>query len=153
MSTVGTGWKAWLVSVLGGLAAVPLAIALGIAICYGVLYLRRVSEHEGRRGFLAMLWGSIGGAPLGFYAGFTLAQASLGVQAVWQRAVLSGLASLLAASVALALSFIGGYRLAEARGVTNYAGERGAWALFYVALPITLGMAAAAFAAAWYGLG
>jgi hypothetical protein len=152
MNPALTGWKAGLISILGGLAVVPVAIALAGAISYGLLYLRRVSEHEGRRGFLAILYGIIGGAPLGFYGGFTLAQSCLGAESIWQRATLSGLVSLLGASVALIVTFIGGYRLAEARRVTNYAGERGAWALFYFALPITLIVAAALFAATWFWL-
>lgn len=152
MNAALTGWKAGLVSVLGGLAVVPVAIALSIAISYGILYLRRVSEHEGRRGFLAILYGIITGTPLGFYGGFTLAQSCLGAESVGQRAALSGLVSLLGASAAFAATFIGGYRLAEARRVTNYAGERGAWALFYFALPITLVIAAALFAATWLWL-
>ena len=152
MNAALTGWKATLVSVLGGLAIVPVAIALSIVICYGILYLRRVSEHEGRRGFLAILYGIIFGAPLGFYGGFTAAQSCLGAESVWQRATLSGLASLLGSSITIVATFIGGYRLAEARRVTNYAGERGAWALFYFTLPITLIVAAALFAATWFWL-
>lgn len=152
MNPALTGLKPWLISVLGGLAVVPLAIGLGIVISYGILYLRRVSEHEGRRGFLAVLYGTITGTPLGFYGGYTLAQSCLGTESVWQRAALSGLASLLAASIAFVMSFLGGYRIAEARRVTNYAGERGAWALFYFALPITLVIAAAVFAATWLWL-
>jgi hypothetical protein len=152
MNAALTGWKAGLVSILGGLAVVPVAIALGIAISYGILYLRRVSEHEGRRGFLAILYGIIVGAPLGFYGGFTLAQSCLGTESVWQRATLSGLASLLGSSITIVATFIGGYRLAEARRGTNYAGERGAWALFYFTLPITLIVAATLFAATWFWL-
>lgn len=152
MNPALTGWKSWLISILGGLAVVPLAIALGIAITYGILYLRRVSEHEGRRGFLAILYGIVAGAPLGFYFGFTLARSCLGAESVWKRAALSGLASLLGASIALVVSFIAGYRIAESRRVTNYAGERGAWTLFYIALPFTLLITAAAFAATWFWL-
>lgn len=152
MNASVAGWKNGLISALGGLAVVPIAITLGIIVSYGILYLRRVSEHEGRRGFLAILYGIIGGAPLGFYGGFTLTQACLGAESIWQRAALSGLASLAGATIAFVGSIIGGYRLAEARRVTNYAGERGAWAFFYFALPITFVVAAAAFAATWFGL-
>ncbi len=152
MNTALIGWKAWLVSGLGGLAVVPVAIVLTIAISYGLLYLRRVSEHEGRRGFQAIFYGIITGGPLGFYGGFALAQSCLGAESVWQRAILSGLASLLGASITLVATFIGGHRLAEARRVTNYAGERGAWSLFYIALPITFAVAAGLFAATWFWL-
>jgi hypothetical protein len=149
-----TGWQPWLLSILGGLAMVPVAILLGVAIAYGVLYLKRVREHEGRRGFLAMLYGVIFGAPSGFYLGFSIAQACLGVESdsVWRRAILSGLVSLLGASIAFIITFISGVHLAEARGVTNYAGERAAWSLFHIALPITFIVSAIVFGLTWWAL-
>jgi hypothetical protein len=149
-----TDGKPWLWSILGGLALVPVTALLGVAIAYGILYLKRVREYEGRRGFLAMLYGVIFGAPSGFYLGFSIAQACLGVDAnsVWRRAILSGLVSLLGASIAFAITFVSGVHLAEARGVTNYAGERAAWSLFYIALPITFLIAAATFAVSWWWL-
>jgi len=51
--------------------------------------------------------------------------------------LMTGLAAGLAfAAVLFVLGLVAGIPLAAKRGISNYAGERAAWSLFYVALPL-----------------
>jgi hypothetical protein len=53
--------------------------------------------------------------------------------------MLAGAATgLLAAVVLFIPGWIAGIRWAEARGISNYAGERAAWGLIHVALPLAV---------------
>lgn len=143
--------KLWLLSILGGIALAPVGGIVGLAIVYGVLYLRRVSEHEGRRGFLAFLLGFLPGLPLGFYAGFRIAWLLSGsAPGPWRRLVLAAMVSLLGMIAASVPAMIGGVHLAEARGVSHYAGERAAWALFYIALPAAAVLGGGGFLLGWW---
>lgn len=142
--------KVWLLSMLGGAAMVPVAIVIGIAVAYGILSLRGVSEYEGKRGFLAMFYGGIPGAPLGFYIGHTIAQRCLSdnAAATSHRVILAALMALLVMSVAFIPSLIGGVRWTE-RHARNHGGKQAAWSLFYFALPITLVLGAIIFFVTW----
>jgi len=65
--------RIWLLSILGGLAMAAVGSVVGLGVAYGALALRGVTEHEGRRGMLAFVYGVILGAPVGFWVGFKLA--------------------------------------------------------------------------------
>ena len=96
---------------------------------------RGVTEHEGRRGMLAFLYGLLLGVPLGFWIGFKLAW-WLCTGGGGSRAAI-GLGALLCVLGVLALgvpALLAGIHLAERRGVSHSGGERTAWALRRVAL-------------------
>lgn len=141
----------WFWSILAGLLAAPLGFAAGTAVAWLWFGWRGATEREGRRGLLA---GTIGG-PIGVVVGFYLA-----FQSAWWlldggggalRSVLIGcLFGLPAAIVVGGLAVILGIRLAERRGVTNYAGERAAFALYYLAIPAAVSTAIAGFVAGWW---
>lgn len=121
---------------LAGLACAPVGALAGLAVAYGILTWRGVSEMEGRRGFLAGFYGIVPGIVLGFWAGFAIVR-RLQTQYAERRAMVAGAAAGLLAAVCLFVpGWIAGIRWAENRGASNYAGERAAWGLFYVALPL-----------------
>lgn len=140
----------WLISIAAGVLGAPVGFAAGTLATYGILSLR-MRELEGRRGLLA---GTIGG-PIGAIAGFML-----GFQGAWwlldggggaMRGLLGGL--LFGIPLGLILGTLGlifGTHLAEKRGVTNYAGERAAWGLYYVGLPALVLAAAGGFLFGWW---
>jgi hypothetical protein len=65
--------------------------------------------------------------------------------------LITGLAAgLAAAAVLFAIGLVAGIPLAAKRGVSNYAGERAAWSLFYVALPLGVAGGIAGFLAGYY---
>lgn len=127
-----------LYAILIGLLAMPFGAVLGLLGMYGFLSLR-MSENQGRRGLLAGVIGIPAGLIIGFIAGSTLGSwLTNGSNENW-RGVLGGSAmAVLAALVFGFIALIAGMRIAENRGVTNYAGERAAWGLFYVSLPIAV---------------
>ncbi len=55
------------------------------------------------------------------------------------------LATVPAAFLAGLLALVAGVHLAEARGISNYAGERAAWSLLYIALPTALAAGVVAY--------
>lgn len=120
---------------LGGFAGAPLGAVLGLVIAYLLLMFSGVSEMEGRRGLLAGLYGVVPGLIIGFIAGFQLTLWLLTRYTAWRQLIAGAAAALLFALLLGVAGFVMGYHWAEARGVSNYAGERGAWALFYVSLP------------------
>lgn len=134
-------------SILLALLAAPLAGALGLVSAYLALALRGVSEHEGRRGLLAFVLGFLPGALLGFV---------LVARAVWwlrrgdpEPAARFAAAVLLALACALLAGFggwVAGIHRAEARGISNYAGERAAWGFAWYALPALIAGAVGGFA-------
>lgn len=128
----------WVWATAAGLAAVPLGGILGLAVAYVWLMWSGTSEHEGRRGMLAAIYGIVPGGIGGFWLGSSAAQWFLTRHLPW-RATIAGCALGLLFAVFLGIAgLIGGVPLAESRGISNYAGERGAWALFHVALPLAL---------------
>jgi hypothetical protein len=136
----------WLVSIVAGVLGAPVGFAAGTAVAYGVLTLRGISEREGRRGLLA---GTIGG-PVGIVAGFMLSFRGawwiLGGGGGSARGLLAGcLFAIPSGLIAGVVGLVLGTHMAERRGVTNYAGERAAWGLYYVAIPALVLTAAAGF--------
>ncbi len=122
----------WLIAIVAGLLAAPVGFLAGTLAAYGILALR-MPEREGRRGLLA---GTIGG-PLGAVGGFIA-----GFQGAWWVRegggggfVLGLLFGIPMGLLAATAGLVFGTHLAERRGVTNYAGERAAWGLYYVAIP------------------
>lgn len=141
----------WLYSILAGVLAAPVGFVLGTLVAYGILALRRVPEREGRRGLLAGTIGGPIGIILGFMAGFQGASWVMEGGGGTTRRLLAGClfgipGGLLAGTVALVL----GIHWAERRGVTNYAGERAAWSLYYVAIPTLVLTAAGGFLFGWW---
>lgn len=135
----------WPWATAGGLAMAPIGAIAGLALAYILLLLGGVSEHEGRRGMLAAAYGLLPGAMAGFWAGFTIVEWSMTWHVVW-RATAAGCAlGLLLAVVVGTAGLNAGIHLAEARGISNYAGERAAWSLFYVAFPLALAGAVCGF--------
>lgn len=120
---------------LGGFAGAPLGALLGLVIAYVCLMLQGVSEMEGRRGLLAAVFGLLPGFIAGFMGGFQITMWMLTRYVVWRQLIAGAAAGVLLAMLLGVAGFFLGYHWAEARGVSNYAGERGAWALFYVAFP------------------
>jgi hypothetical protein len=126
-------------SLLLALLAAPVVGGAALFATYGILTLRGVSEREGRRGLLAFALGFLPGALLGF---------ALALRLVWwlRRGEPSSLARFLAAlGLALLLALLAGLggwifgiARAEARGVSNYAGERAAWGFLRWALPCSV---------------
>jgi hypothetical protein len=116
--------------------SIPLGAIAGVALLYVGLALGGMSEREGRRGLTAGVFGLVPGGIGGFMAGFAGAQWIQSGSEAATRGLLAGIVT--GVLLALVLGFAGllvGIPLAESRGVTNYAGERAAWSLFYVALP------------------
>lgn len=144
----------WLYQILAGLLAAPVGFALGTAVAYAWLSWRGVSEAQGRRGLLA---GTAGG-PLGVIAAFVAGHQTAGWLldgggGSW-RTVFSGLlVGLPAAAILGTVALVAGVHLAERRGVTNYAGERAAWALYWLALPTAVVTAIIGFLAGGWLLG
>src|SRR5262245_42587442 len=117
-----------LYGLLIGLLAAPLAGVLGLLAAYGVLWLRGVSEHQGRRGLLAFVFGFVPGALIGFAAVARTTWWLLeGGGGTWRSVIAGTMLALILASLAGAVALVLGVRLAEARRVTNYCGERAAW--------------------------
>jgi len=140
----------WLYAILAGLLAAPIGFLAGTAVAYLLFTLRGISEREGRRGLLAGTIGGPIGILAGFIAGFRTAWWLVGGGGGSLRGLLAGCligvpAGLVLGGVALVL----GVRLAERRGVTNYAGERAAWSLFHVALPTFVATGAGGFLLGW----
>jgi len=128
------------------LLAAPLGFALGTAVAYAWLSWRGVSEDQGRRGLLAGTLGGPIGVVAAFLAGHQVAGWLLGGGGGSWRAVFGGLlVGLPAAALFGTVALVAGVHLAERRGVTNYAGERAAWALSWVALPTAVVTAIAGF--------
>jgi hypothetical protein len=132
----------WVIAILAGLLAAPVGLLAGTLAAYGILALR-MPEREGRRGLLA---GTIGG-PLGAVGGFIL-----GFEGAWWvreggggSAVLGLLFAIPMGLIAATAGLVLGTHLAERRGVTNYAGERAAFGLYYVAIPAGVLAAAGGF--------
>jgi hypothetical protein len=112
-----------ILSILTGILAAPIGSVLAILLVYGVLILRGRSEDQGRRGLLAGVLGIVPGAIVGFSVGMTLAN----VGATHPLAWLAHLGAALLGAIAVGtIGLIIGTHCAEARGVTNYAGERAA---------------------------
>lgn len=129
---------------LGLLATVPGAI-LGVLTAYALLALR-MPESQGRRGLAAGIFGSVPGAIAGFIAAHALASWIQDGGGGPCRGVIAGAAAAgLAAFLAGLLALVAGVHLAEARGISNYAGERAAWSLLYIALPTALAAGAVAY--------
>ena len=131
--------------ILVGVLSAPVASALVTLATYGVFCLF-MPENQGRRGLLA----GVLGIPIGGFAGFVVGHTVTSwlvhcSPTAWSSAALGLAVALPAGLIAGLLGLIGGTRLAEARGVTNYAGERAAWGLFYVALPAAVVIGIAAF--------
>jgi hypothetical protein len=142
--------RTWLSAILGGLALAPVCGLVALVVAYAAMAWRGVTEHEGRRGMLAFLYGLLLGVPLGFWIGFKLAW--------WlctgggSRAAI-GLGALLCVLGVLAVgvpALVAGIHLAERRGVSHSGGERTAWALRRVALPAAALGGVAAFALGWW---
>lgn len=138
--------------ILVGVLGAPVVALLTIVVAYLILACV-MPENEGRRGLLAGVLGLPIGTALGFIAGYSIAcylrdmpTSSHTGLAGFRAATLAGLAmGVPAGLIAAAVGLIVGTHLAEARGVTNYAGERAAWGLFYVALPAGVLTAAVGF--------
>ncbi|MCK6461209.1 MAG: hypothetical protein L6Q95_15105 [Planctomycetes bacterium] len=137
----------WLVAIVAGILAAPVGFALGTLAAYGILALR-MPEREGRRGLLA---GTIGG-PIGAIGGFIL-----GFRGAWWvreggggSVALGLILGIPLGLVAAAVGLVLGTGLAERRGITNYAGERAAWGLYYVAIPAGVVAAAGGFVLGWW---
>jgi hypothetical protein len=145
--------RAWLFSLLGGLAIAPVGAIIALVIAYAVVGWRGVTEHEGRRGMLAFLYALTLGIPLGFWAGFTLARRLCVLSAAGSPGAAVALSAMLSILGVLAAGFpamIYGSDLAERRPVANHPNQRNAWALTHIALPAALLGGLAAFALAWY---
>jgi hypothetical protein len=56
----------------------------------------------------------------------------------WRNVIAGTMLALILGFLAGAVALVLGIRLAEARGVSNYCGERAAWSLVWVALPATV---------------
>lgn len=141
----------WILAIAAGLLVAPLGFAAGTALVYAGLALRGISEREGRRGLLAGTIGGPLGAIAGFCAGFQLAWwLREGGGGSWRGLLTGGLIAVPAAAIAGTAALIAGIHLAERRRVTNYAGERAAWSLYYVAIPTALVTAAAGFVMGWW---
>lgn len=131
--------------ILIGVLAAPVAAGLSVLVLYAVLT-RFMGENQGRRGLLAGAIGLPLGVLAGFAAGHTLGCGLRDGGAGLLSRTLSGLAlGTLTSALTLVLGVIVGVRIAERRGVTNYAGERAAWAWCYVALPAAVTMFMLAF--------
>ena len=117
-------------AMLGGLAGAPLGAMLGLVIAYLLLMLAGISEMEGRRGMLAGLYGIVPGLILGFIAGFQITSWLFTRYTAWRQLIAGAAAALLLALLLGVAGFVMGYHWAEARGVSHYAGGRGAWAVF-----------------------
>jgi hypothetical protein len=137
----------WVVSIVAGVLAAPVGFLAGTLAAYAILS-RTTPEAQGRRGLLA---GTIGG-PIGAVGAFIL-----GFQGVWwvREGGGSGLVGGLLFAIPLGVlasvaGLVLGTHLAERRGVTNYAGERAAWGLYYVAIPSGLVFAAGGFVLGWW---
>lgn len=131
--------------ILVGLLAAPIGAAAAVLVAYALLALR-MGENQGRRGLLAGVMGIPIGLVAGFIAGHTLAAwLRDGGAGLWSRAAAGIALAVPAAVVAAVIGLIAGTHMAEARGVSNYAGERGAWGLFYVALPAAVVIGVIAF--------
>ncbi|MBK9386344.1 MAG: hypothetical protein IPN34_16145 [Planctomycetes bacterium] len=134
-------------SIVLALLATPLAGALGLVVAYLALARRGVSEHEGRRGLLAFVLGFLPGALLGFV---------VVARAVWwlrrsdpepaERFAAAVLLALVLALLAGLGGWVAGIHRAEARGISNYAGERAAYGFVWYALPALIAGAVGGFA-------
>lgn len=146
--------RVYLLSILGGIALAPLGAVVGTIVTYYGLALRGMAEDQGRRGLLAGLIGGGGGLVLGFYAGFQVAwwiiDGDGGNTHPWAGAILSALFGLLGATLLGVPGLYFGVLLAEHQGVTNYMGERAAWALFWVAIPLAALGGLAGFLLGWW---
>jgi len=141
----------WLVSLGAGLLVAPVGFALGTLLHYAWLAWRGMREDQGRRGLLAATIGGPLGAIGGFWLGFQTSWWLLeGGGSPWRGFVAGCLIGLPAAAIAGTIALVAGVKLAERRRVTNYAGERAAWALYYVALPTTFVVAASGFVLGWW---
>lgn len=99
---------------------------------------------KGRRALVASVYGIAPGVIGGFWLGFAL---------VRPAKALAGVAvGLTTAVVLFVVGLIAGIRWAAARGVSNYAGERAAWGLFYVAMPLAVAGGIGGFVLAGGGL-
>ena len=132
-------------AVLSGFVYAPAGAALGFAVAYGILaWWRGGSRMKGRRGLVASVYGIVPGMIGGFWFGFAL---------VRPAKALAGVAvGLTTAVVLFVVGLIAGIRWAAARGVSNFAGERAAWGLFYVAMPLAVAGGIGGFVLAGGGL-
>lgn len=131
--------------ILVGLLSAPIASVVVTLATYGVFCLFMV-ENQGRRGLLAGVLGIPVGLFIGFIAGHTATTWLLFSSDTFWRSLALGLVIAVPAAIIVGgLGLILGTHLAEARGISNYAGERAAWGLFHVALPAAVLIGIAAF--------
>lgn len=121
--------------ILVGLLSAPIASVVVTLAAYGVFCLL-MPENQGRRGLLA----GVLGIPVGLFVGFILGHTVTlwllhSSQTLWRSVALGLVIAVPTAVVVGGLGLTVGTHLAEARGISNYAGERAAWGLFHVALP------------------
>jgi hypothetical protein len=144
----------WLLALTAGLVTVVPGIVAGTGLAYVWFGCRGATEREGRRGLLA---GTVG-VPLGAIGGF-----GLGWQGAWMvvdggggawRPFCAGALLAVPTATVLGIAALGlGTAWAKRRGVTNYAGERAAWALYRVALPTVVLAGCGAFALGFWWAG
>ncbi|MCW5554377.1 MAG: hypothetical protein KIS67_19735 [Verrucomicrobiae bacterium] len=131
--------------ILVGLLSAPIASVVVTLATYGVFCLF-MAENQGRRGLLAGVLGIPVGLFTGFIVGHTVTTWLLfSSYTLWRSLALGLLIAVPAAIIVGGLGLILGTHLAEARGISNYAGERAAWGLFHVALPAAVLIGIAAF--------
>ena len=127
-----TRHMSWLWPVVGGLAAAPVGAAGLVILLYIGLALTGTTEHEGRRGLLALAVG----IPLGLIGGFLSGAGAVAWLAErYAESNAAGIATGCFLSIALGVTgFYYGVMWAEDRGVPM--GSRAIWGLTRVAIPL-----------------